>query len=95
LNEYRTFFGFSAHKSFDAINSNPRTATKLGNFYGHPNDVEFYPGVLVESAGALPPPTLGRGLFSDSIAVLRGDRFYTKVSTKRVFVNIRTILLPN
>jgi hypothetical protein len=53
----------------------------LGNLYGHPDDVEFYPGVLVENAGVLPPPALGRGLFSDSIAVLRGDRFYTQVST--------------
>ena len=79
LNEFRAFFRLSAHKTFDDINSNPKTATMLRNFYGHPNNVEFYPGVLVENATAFPPPALGRAVFSDSIAVLRGDRFYTQV----------------
>ena len=80
LNEFRTFFRLSVHRTFDDINSNPQTAAALSRFYGHPNDVEFYPGVLVENATALPPPALGWALFSDSIAVLRGDRFYTQVS---------------
>jgi len=52
----------------------------LRRFYGHPNDIEFYPGVLVENATALPPPALGRAILSDSIAVLRGDRFYAQAS---------------
>jgi linoleate 8R-lipoxygenase/9,12-octadecadienoate 8-hydroperoxide 8R-isomerase len=94
LNEFRTFFRLSVHKTFDDINSNPQTAAALGRFYGHPNDVELYPGVLVESATALPPPTLGRALFSDSIAVLRGDRFYTQVvNFLAIVVNVRIILL--
>lgn len=93
LNEFRAFFRLSAHKTFNDINPNPQTATKLRNFYGHPNNVEFYPGVLVENATALPPPALGRAVFSDSIAVLRGDRFYTQVSPfLKIVVNVRTIL---
>jgi linoleate 8R-lipoxygenase / 9,12-octadecadienoate 8-hydroperoxide 8R-isomerase len=80
LNEFRTFFRLSVHKTFDDINSNAQTAAMLSRFYGHPNNVEFYPGVLVENATASLPPTLGRALFSDSIAVLRGDRFYTQAS---------------
>jgi linoleate 8R-lipoxygenase / 9,12-octadecadienoate 8-hydroperoxide 8R-isomerase len=93
LNEFRTFFKLSEHKTFDDITSNPQTAEMLSRFYGHPNNVEFYPGVLVENATALPPPTLGRGLFSDAISVLRGDRFYTQASSFNILVNIRTILL--
>jgi linoleate 8R-lipoxygenase / 9,12-octadecadienoate 8-hydroperoxide 8R-isomerase len=93
LNEFRAFFNLLEHKDFDDINSNPHTATKLRNFYGHPNDVEFYPGVLVENAYAVPPSALGRALFSDSTAVLRGDRFYAQVSNLNVIVNVRTILL--
>ena len=76
LNEFRTFFRLSPHKTFDDINSNSETAAMLGRLYGHPNDVEFYPGILIETATALPPPTLGKALLSYSIAVLRGDRFY-------------------
>jgi linoleate 8R-lipoxygenase / 9,12-octadecadienoate 8-hydroperoxide 8R-isomerase len=81
LNEFRAFFRLSPHKTFKDISSDPEKAAMLMHFYGHPNDVEFFPGVLIEDAMALPPPTLSRALLSDSIAVLRGDRFYTQAST--------------
>jgi hypothetical protein len=77
LNEFRKCFNLEEHKTFDDIN--PSKTTMLRNLYGHPNNVEFYPGVIAENSAALPPPALGRGLLSDAISVLRGDRFYTQV----------------
>lgn len=77
LNEFRKFFNLEAHKTFDDIN--PSKTIMLRNFYGHPNNVEFYPGVIVENSAALPPSALGRGLLSDAISAFRGDRFYAQV----------------
>jgi linoleate 8R-lipoxygenase/9,12-octadecadienoate 8-hydroperoxide 8R-isomerase len=80
LNEFRTFFGLPPYTNFDEIN--PEKAPALMHFYSHPDNVEIYPGILLESAktsGSLPPQTLSRAIFSDAIAVLRGDRFYTRV----------------
>ena len=83
LNEFRIFFGLPPHKSFEEINPDPAKAAALMHFYSHPDYVELYPGILLEdvkkTAGWLPSPTVARGLFSDLLGVLRGDRFYTQV----------------
>ena len=84
LNEFRAFFGLPPHTTFEDINPDPAKAAALTHFYGHPDNVELYPGLVIEdvkskTSGWLPPPTLSRAIFSDGLALLRGDRFYTQV----------------
>lgn len=85
LNEFRKFVGLTPHTSFADINPNPVIAKRLREFYGSPDDVEFYPGVVVEKTK--PPMIPGSGLctgysisysiLSDAVGLVRGDRFYT------------------
>lgn len=85
LNEFRSFVGLTPHKSFADINPDPIIAKRLKEFYGSPDDVEFYPGVVVEKTK--PPVVPGSGLctgysisysiLSDAVGLVRGDRFYT------------------
>ena len=54
------------------------------HFYSHPDNVEFYPGILVEQTksnrpGWLPGSTIARAVFCDALSLLRGDRFYSQV----------------
>jgi linoleate 8R-lipoxygenase / 9,12-octadecadienoate 8-hydroperoxide 8R-isomerase len=86
LNEFRAAFGLPVHKSFDSITSDPGQSKKLMHFYSHPDNVEFYPGILVEEskskflkAGWIPGPTTSRAILCDTVSLLRGDRFYTQV----------------
>jgi Animal haem peroxidase len=85
LNEFRKFFGLPPHQTFEDMNPDPQQVKALRHFYGHPDNVELYPGLIVENVkspnpGWLPPVTLSRAIFSDGISLLRGDRFYTLVS---------------
>lgn len=85
LNEVRRHFGMNTHKSFLDINSDPDIATALETLYGDIENVELYPGVVVEQPKV--PMTPGSGLcagfttstmiLSDIMALVRGDRFYT------------------
>ncbi|KAJ8071100.1 hypothetical protein OCU04_001441 [Sclerotinia nivalis] len=85
LNEFRSFVGLTPHKSFADINPDPIIAKRLKEFYGSPDDVEFYPGVVVEKTK--PPVVPGSGLctgysisysiLSDAVGLVRGDRLYT------------------
>ncbi|KAI9647411.1 hypothetical protein NHQ30_003796 [Ciborinia camelliae] len=85
LNEFRSFVGLTPHQSFADINPDPIIAKRLKEFYGSPDDVEFYPGVVVEKIK--PPMVPGSGLctgysisysiLSDAVGLVRGDRFYT------------------
>jgi linoleate 8R-lipoxygenase/9,12-octadecadienoate 8-hydroperoxide 8R-isomerase len=84
LNEFRKFFGLPPHKTFEDMNPDPEKVKALLHFYGHPDNVELYPGLIVEDVkspnpGWLPPVTLSRAIFSDGLSLLRGDRFYTLV----------------
>ncbi|KAK5029575.1 hypothetical protein LTR16_012145, partial [Cryomyces antarcticus] len=53
--------------------------------YDHPDNVELYPGLVVEEAkkpsvpgaGLTPGFTISRAVLSDATALVRGDRFYT------------------
>ena len=88
LNEFRLFFGLKPYRTFEEINPDPQKAATLMHFYSHPDNVELYPGVVIEDTksqtpGWLPPPTVTRAIFSDVMATLRGDRFYTQVSSPR------------
>lgn len=53
--------------------------------YGHPDNIELYPGLLAEEAkkptvpgsGLCPGFTISFAILSDAVALVRGDRFYT------------------
>ena len=85
LNEVRRHFGMKAHKSFSDINSDPEIAAALETLYGDVENVELYPGVVVEDPKAPMTPgsglcagfTTSRAILSDAMALVRGDRFYT------------------
>jgi hypothetical protein len=53
--------------------------------YGHPDNIELYPGLLCEDAKKPMEPgsglclgfTTSFAILSDAVALVRGDRFYT------------------
>lgn len=85
LNEFRAYFKLAPHESFESINPDPVVAEQLRRLYGHPDNVEIYPGIIVESAKEPKSPgsglctnfTISRAVLSDAVALVRGDRFYT------------------
>ena len=103
LNEFRLFFGLIKHEKFEDITPDPKLALKLRQFYDHPDNVELYPGLVVEGpkkvmvpgSGLCPPATIGKAILSDAVALVRGDRFYTVVCTYVLvlLLMIRIILL--
>ncbi|KAI1608029.1 fatty acid oxygenase [Exophiala viscosa] len=85
LNEFRSYFKLQPHKKFEDINPDPEIAEQLHRLYGHPDNVEIYPGIVVEAAKEPKVPgsglctsfTISRAILSDAVALVRGDRFYT------------------
>jgi linoleate 8R-lipoxygenase/9,12-octadecadienoate 8-hydroperoxide 8R-isomerase len=64
LNEFRTYFGLAPHDSFESITSDKDVASSLKALYGKPDNVELYPGLVVEDAkeATLPGSGLCPGL---------------------------------
>ncbi|KAI1909515.1 hypothetical protein LOZ53_002679 [Ophidiomyces ophidiicola] len=95
LNEFRKYFNLAPHKTFEDINSDPEIADQLRHFYGHPDNVELYPGIVVEEGKAALAPgsglcasfTISRAILSDAVALVRGDRFYTVDYTPQNLTN--------
>jgi hypothetical protein len=85
LNEMRRFFGLVPHKTFADVNADPDIATALEALYGDVDNVELYPGILVEEpkkpvvpgSGLCAGFTISKAILSDAVALVRGDRFYT------------------
>lgn len=85
LNEFRAYFRLKPHETFESINPDPYIADQLKKLYGHPDNVEIYPGIVVESAKKVMDPgsglcaswTTSRAILADAVALVRGDRFYT------------------
>lgn len=85
LNEFRAYFKLAPHESFESINPDPVVSDQLRRLYGHPDNVEIYPGIVVEAAkeprlpgsGLCTNFTTSRAVLSDAVALVRGDRFYT------------------
>lgn len=58
-NKYRAHFGLSKATTFSDITGNPEVAGLLRSLYGHPDNVEFYPGLFAEDrVRDSPLPTL-------------------------------------
>jgi cytochrome P450 len=95
LNEFRQHFALEPHYTFESITDNKEVADALKHLYGTPNNVELYPGLLVEDAkrpmlpgsGLCPSYTVSRGVLSDATALVRGDRFYTTSYTPAALTN--------
>jgi linoleate 8R-lipoxygenase/9,12-octadecadienoate 8-hydroperoxide 8R-isomerase len=85
LNELRKFMGLQPHKSFEDINPDPKTQEAMKALYKEPDFVEMYPGLFFEKSkeplypgsGLCGGFTMVRAVFSDAVASIRGDRFYT------------------
>ncbi|PVI04137.1 heme peroxidase [Periconia macrospinosa] len=85
LNEVRHHFGLTPHKTFTDINPDPNVAASLKALYGDVDNVEFYPGVVVEEAkqsmtpgsGLCGPFTTTSAILSDAVTLVRSDRFHT------------------
>lgn len=79
------------HRTFADITSQADVAASLKTLYGSPDDVELYPGLMVEDgkpvmqpgSGLCPGYTISKAILSDATALVRGDRFYTQVSARR------------
>jgi linoleate 10R-lipoxygenase len=104
LNEFRKFFGLLQYKTFEEVHSDPEVVKVLRQMYDHPDNVELYPGLIIEDvkkpmapgSGLCPPQTIGKAILSDAVALVRGDRFYTVVvpPSFRPYAECRIILLP-
>ncbi|KAJ3453403.1 hypothetical protein MRS44_017650 [Fusarium solani] len=85
LNEFRLFFKLKPYTTFTDINPDPSVAEALEAMYGHPDNVELYPGLLAEEtkkpmvpgSGLCPGFTTSFAILSDAVALVRGDRFFT------------------
>jgi len=85
LNEFRSFFGLTPHKSFNDISNDKQVAKSLEALYDHPDNVELYPGIVAENAqkkhvpgaGLCCSSTIIRCILSDAVTLVRGDRFLT------------------
>lgn len=95
LNEFRKHFALTPHKTFEDITQNKEVAEALKHLYDTPDNVELYPGLVVEDAkmpmlpgsGLCPSYTVSRAVLSDAVALVRGDRFYTTSYTPRALTN--------
>ena len=85
LNEFRKHFSLKPYREFSEITQNKEVAETLKRLYDHPDNVEIYPGLVVEDpkepmvpgSGLCPSFTTSRAGLSDAVALVRGDRFYT------------------
>ncbi|CAI6324904.1 unnamed protein product [Periconia digitata] len=85
LNEVRRHFGLVPHKTFASVNPDPDVAASLKTLYGDVDNVEFYPGVVVEEpkqamtpgSGLCAPLTTSMAILSDAVSLVRSDRFNT------------------
>jgi hypothetical protein len=95
LNEFRKYFDLKPHNTFEDITSDKYVQEQLKHLYDHPDRVELYPGLVVEDAkkpmapgsGLCPGYTTSRAVLSDAVALVRGDRFYTKDYNPRTLTN--------
>lgn len=95
LNEFREHFALERHKTFESITDNREVSEALKHLYDTPDEVELYPGLIVEDAkrpmlpgsGLCPGYTISRGVLSDAVALVRGDRFYNSSYTPAALTN--------
>lgn len=95
LNEFRKHFSLKPHEKWEDITTDPQVAADLKHLYKHVDNVELYPGLVVEDAkvpmvpgsGLCPSFTVSRAVLSDAVALVRGDRFYTTSYHPRILTS--------
>ncbi|KAK5120264.1 hypothetical protein LTR85_006470 [Meristemomyces frigidus] len=95
LNEFRKHFALEPYHKFEDITSNEEVLSALKHLYDTPDNVELYPGLTIEDpkvpmrpgSGLCPSYTVSRGVLSDAVALVRGDRFYTSSYTPAALTN--------
>ncbi|KAK8032041.1 linoleate diol synthase [Apiospora arundinis] len=91
LNEYRRYAGLPQPRTFEDINSSPLIQSKLKALYANPEEVELYPGIVAEQPrprilcatavaekGRWTRSTVTHAVLCDTVALIRGDSFYTE-----------------
>lgn len=95
LNEFRKHFSLRPHETWEDITTDKEVAAHLKNLYKDVDNVELYPGLVVEDAkepmapgsGLCPSYTVSRAVLSDAVTLVRGDRFYTTSYHPRILTN--------
>lgn len=59
LNEFRVSIGLDPLKEFKDMNPDPYVAKTLETLYGHPDNVEMYPGLFLEQTNPELAPGVG------------------------------------
>lgn len=59
LNEFRGFFNLKRYATFEEMNPDPYVASTLKKLYGHPDQVEMYPGMFLEESKPRMDPGMG------------------------------------
>ncbi|KAG6817060.1 hypothetical protein H0H87_000238 [Tephrocybe sp. NHM501043] len=84
MNEFRKFLGLKQFETFEDWNSDPEIADAARRLYGHVDNLELYTGIQAEATMPVTDSfrfacgyTATRGILSDAISLIRGDRFYT------------------
>ena len=85
LNQLRRFCHLRPYRSFLEMNADPTISSALESLYGHPDNVELYPGLVAEQAkarqsatGLCAGRTITYAILADAVALVRGDRFLTR-----------------
>jgi hypothetical protein len=85
LNELRRLCHLRPYRSFLEMNADPTISASLRSLYGHPENVELYPGLVAEQAkarqsgtGLCAGRTITYAILADAVALVRGDRFLTR-----------------
>lgn len=87
-NNYRRAFGMDPAGRFEDITTNPQLAATLEGLYGHPENVEFYPGLFVEDRvkdGVLPSLLMSMVAVDAFSQALTNPLFSQHVYNERTF----------
>ncbi|GAA5853132.1 hypothetical protein JCM9279_000869 [Rhodotorula babjevae] len=84
MNEFREFLGLKKYASFEDRNPDKDVARAAEKLYKHVDHLELYPGLMAEEpqplmngSGLALGYSILRGILSDAVALVRGDRFFT------------------
>ncbi|KAJ7079447.1 heme peroxidase [Mycena belliarum] len=90
MNEFRAFLRLRPFKSFEEWNPDREIAAAARRLYGHVSNLELFVGLQCEATVPLKPGvrfasgyTLMCAVLSDTVTLLRGDRYFTTDFTPR------------
>ncbi|KAI8966958.1 heme peroxidase [Mycotypha africana] len=81
FNDFRRHFNLMPLQTFEDFSEDIEVQKGLQELYGTPENVELFPGLLIEQPKPLGirfPYTMNRGILSDAVNLLKNDRFIMK-----------------